>query len=40
MDAAGSSSLKRQESELPAEIESTVLTEVIQESRRKPPVRR
>ena len=40
MDAAGSSSLKCQESELPAEIESTVLTEVIPESRRKPAVRR
>lgn len=40
MAADGPDSLKRRESELPPEIESTVLTEVVGESRRQPAVRR
>ena len=40
MPADRSGSLKRRESELPPEIESTVLTEVIPESRRQLAVRR
>jgi hypothetical protein len=40
MAADGSDSLKRRESELPPEIESTVLTEVVGESRSQPAVRR